>query len=69
MDIRHFLDDNYLFDDSTPPFKDNTNVTNHEPIMTTNVNPAYSTIVLFLPYSVMTLSNYMDRSTYLDPHD
>jgi hypothetical protein len=50
-DSCHFGDDNHfhiLFDDSTPPSVENINVIHPELIMITNVQPTYSTMVLFL---------------------
>jgi hypothetical protein len=41
MDSCHFWDDNHfhiLYDDSTPPYVENINVTNLEPVMTTSVH-------------------------------
>jgi hypothetical protein len=52
MDSCHLWDDNHfhiLFDDSTPPFVENINVPHQELVMITNIHPAYSTMVLFLP--------------------
>ena len=70
MDSCHFLDDNHfhiLFDDTTPPFVEKINVSYQE--LVTNVQPAYFTVVLFLPDSSLILSHYVDEYSYLDPHD
>jgi hypothetical protein len=70
MDSCHFWDDNHfhiLFDDSTPPSVENINVPHQE--LVTSVQPAYSTMVLFLPYSSLIISHYVDGYSYLDPHD
>jgi hypothetical protein len=37
--------------------------------MNTNVKNTYSIVVLFLPYFVATLSNYVDGFAYLVPHE
>jgi hypothetical protein len=72
MDSCHFLDDNHfhiLFDDSTPPFVENINIPHQELVMITSVQPTYSTMVLLLPNSTLTISHYVDGYSYLDPHD
>jgi hypothetical protein len=57
MDSCHFWDENHfhiLFDDSTPPFVENINVTHQELVMITNVHPTYFAVVLFLrPFSTI----------------
>ena len=72
MDSCHFWDENHfhiLFDDSTPPSIENINVTHKDLVMITNVQPVYSTTILFLQDSSLTLSHYVDGYCYLDPHD
>jgi hypothetical protein len=70
MDSCHFWDDNHfhiLFDDSTPLFVEKINVPHQE--LVTNIQPAYFTMVLFLPDSSLILSHYVDEYSYLDSHD
>jgi hypothetical protein len=70
MDSCHFWDDNHfhiLFDDSTPPSVENIDVPHQE--LVTSVQPAYSTMVLFLLDSSLIISHYVDGYSYLDPHD
>ena len=72
MDNCHFQDDKHfhiLFDYSTPPSIENINVPHQELVMINNVQHAYSTMVLFLPDSRLTISHYVVGYSYLDPHD
>ena len=72
MDSCHFWDDNHfhiLFDDSTPPSIENINVTHKELVMITSFQPACSTMLFFLLDSTLILSHYVDKYSYLDPHD
>jgi hypothetical protein len=72
MNSCHLWDDNHfhiLFDDSTSPSIENINIPHQELVMIINVQTTYSTMVLFLPDSVLTLSHYVVGDSYLDPHD
>jgi hypothetical protein len=72
MNNSNLWDDYYfhlLFDDSTPPSLENINMTNQELVMITGIHPTYSTMVLFLKDSSLTLSHYVDGYYYFDPQD
>lgn len=74
----HLWEDNYIqliFDDSTPPYEDSLVERSQKLVMTTSVQHAYFSEVVFLPNPQLIFYSYVDDpvgmngSIHLDPHD